>query len=109
MLQVDDRVRTIEAYTYDRYVRGARVSPIDESEAVRFLDDYYSKPARRKDPNCGYAGILWFEVSFQDTEDEPRACLERARELLLRAREVSTAPWEAIEERLTDIEDMLSD
>jgi hypothetical protein len=106
MIPSEEQVRGIEAYACDRYLRGACVPPIDESDAVRQLDAYYSGRGPHLSATCGYVGILWFEVSFLEDENQA-ACLERARMWLLRARELCKKPWEAIEERLTDIEPML--
>jgi hypothetical protein len=105
-MRIEDQIREVEAYTFDRYVSGRSVAPIDESHAARFLDDYYSQDDRSRDPNCCYAGILWFEISFLPHET-PRTCLDRAKHWLERARELSDGVWEPIEERLTDIEQML--
>ncbi len=104
-MRLEDRIRSIEAYAHDRYVLGERVTPLDESEAVRCLENHYRSSRNGADPNCGYAGILWFEVSFLPNEDAD-ACLARARVWLERAHELSKTPWPAIEERLTDLRAM---
>ena len=101
-----DRVRDIEAYVYARYVKGESTEDLNESEACRFLDRYYSQAANFDDPNCCYAGILWFEVSYQDGEDQTE-CLEKARYWLEHAESISSTPWEPISERLTDIREIL--
>jgi hypothetical protein len=96
----------IEAYVRARYVVGARVTHIDEAEAVRVLDAHLSRSGAAAGESCGYLGILWFEVSFIDGEDQ-RRCLDRARMWLSRARSRCEAPWEAVEERLADVDAML--
>ena len=108
MIRKQEEVRRIEAYARDRYVVGTSVPHIDEGEAVRILDAYFSRAGSTGGESCGYLGILWFEVSFQDGED-PRRCLERARIWLSRARARCEFRWEAVEERLTDVDAMLEE
>ena len=106
MIGKAEEVRRIEAYARDRYVVGLSVPHIDEGEAVRVLDAYFSRAGSTAGESCGYLGILWFEVSFMEGEDA-RRCLERARMWLSRARERCEPGWEAVEERLFDVDVML--
>jgi hypothetical protein len=108
MIRNAEVARQIEAYAHDRYVLGVGVPHIDEGEAVRILDAHLSRTGSAGGKSCGYLGILWFEVSFQVGEDQ-RRCLDRARMWLSRARVRCDAPWEAVEERLIDLDAMLED
>ncbi len=105
MTRSAEEARRIEAYTRARYVVGASVPHIDEPEAVRVLDAHLSRSRSPGGESCGYLGILWFEVSFHRGEDQQR-CLDRARVWLSRARSRCPSPWEAIEERLVDLDAM---
>jgi hypothetical protein len=106
MIRKAEEIRRIEAYTRARYVLGVSIPHIDEGEAVRVLDAHFSRERGTGAESCGHLGILWFEVSFQDGEDQ-RRCLERARMWLSRARSRCESPWEAVEERLVDLDQML--
>jgi hypothetical protein len=108
MIRNAEEARRIEAYARDRYVRGVSVPHVDEGEAVRILDAYLSRTGSAGGESCGYLGILWFEVSFRVGEDR-RRCLDRARMWLSRARARCDAPWEAVEERLYDMDAMIED
>ena len=106
MIRKVEEIRRIEAYTRARYVLGVSVPHIDEGEAVRVLDAHFSRERGADAESCGHLGILWFEVSFQDGEDQ-RRCLERARIWLLRSRSRNRSSWEAVDERLLDLDEML--
>jgi len=106
MIRKGEEIQRLEAYTRARYILGVSVPHIDEGEAVRVLDAHFSRERSAGGESCGYLGILWFEVSFLGSEDQ-RRCLERARMWLSRARARCDSPWEAVEERLYDLDEML--
>jgi serine/threonine-protein kinase len=100
---VDDQIRAIEEYVYAKYVDPAPHRSLDEEEAARTLDAYYSKPERADDPDCFYPGILYFELGFENAEKKLEF-FRRAKYWLERHRALSGEDWDVVDDRLADLD-----
>jgi formylglycine-generating enzyme required for sulfatase activity len=101
---VDEQIRALQEYVYDAYVEGGAAQPIDEEAACRVLDEYYARPDKAGDSDCFYPGILYFERGFED-EERKEEFFRRALFWLQRHRQITGEAWDAIDDRLLDIED----
>ena len=55
---MDDQIRTLQEYTYAKYVDGMHVEGVDEAAAVQQMEQYFSRPENVYDSECVYVGIL---------------------------------------------------
>jgi formylglycine-generating enzyme required for sulfatase activity len=101
---VDEQIRAIQEHVYSKYVEASAHGEMDEEAAARVLDEYYGRPENAGDADCFYAGVLYFELGFEN-EDKKTEFFRRARFWLERHRAITAEEWDAIDDRLLDIED----
>jgi serine/threonine-protein kinase len=104
---VNDALRKTQDYVYSRYVEGEDHESIDEDAALRILEAHHSAPENADDPDCALLGILYFEMGFE-SEDRKVDFLRRAKRWLLRAQALADEPWDAVDDRLADIDAVLA-
>ena len=104
---MNDQIRAISEYVYTKHVDNAAVDDLDELEAIRILERYYTQPANREDGECVYLGILYFELGFeQETEEEQLDFFRRAKYWLDHHKTLTGEEWDAVDDRLGDLEDI---
>jgi len=103
--RVDDQIRAIEEYVYNKYIEPARHGDLDEEVAARLLDEHYLKPDA--DPAESYfPGVLWFELGYEQDEDDAKgACFLRSYFWLKRYQTLSGEEWDPVDDRILDIQD----
>jgi formylglycine-generating enzyme required for sulfatase activity len=103
--RVKDEIKRIQEYVWARHIDGSDHydHSIDEDEAIRVLDAFYSEIGNRNSPDQIYLGILLFERAFEHPGQQAEL-FERARKILEFYRRVSQeTDWPAVEDRLDDI------
>lgn len=104
-----EQLRAIQEYIYAKYIEGSGAPPIDELAAVAILHDYYAAPGRESDPDCFYPGILYFELGWEQ-EDQQVEFFTRAKAWLERWKGLADGEeWDAIDDRLLDLDDFLAE
>jgi len=95
-------------FIWDRYIENARPKfEIEEDEALKFFEEYYSKHPLNTDDECFYYGVLLYERAFADDQNRARF-LVKAREVFSVYRSVSgDTEWDAIEDRYADVCDII--
>jgi formylglycine-generating enzyme required for sulfatase activity len=101
---VNEQIRKIQEHIYARYVDPGDHGNLDEDAAIRVLEEHYSKPERAGDPECCYLGILYFEHGFGD-ETRQLDYFRKAKFWLERSKALSHEAWDAVDDRLADIDD----
>jgi formylglycine-generating enzyme required for sulfatase activity len=98
------RVKQVNDYVWARYVEEEDdYELLDEDEAIRLLEDYYSAPENEEDKDSVYLGILLFERAFAD-DSRKVDYFQKAVRLFNRYRRLTgETDWEAIEDRREDI------
>jgi len=98
--RVKDEIKRIQNYVWARHVDGSDQydHSIDEDQAIRVLDEFYSEVGNRNSEDQVYLGILLFEKAFDEEEEEARLDLfRRARKIFLFYRKVTGEDdWDAI-------------
>jgi sulfatase modifying factor 1 len=105
---VDDQIRSLQEYVYLKYVDGARVDDIDEVAACQQLEAFFSQPANASDSECVYAGILYFELGYE-LEEKQVEYFRRAKYWLERHRALTGESWDAVDDRLEDVNAFFED
>jgi sulfatase modifying factor 1 len=100
---LNEQIRKIQEYIYARYVDPGPHGSLDEDAARRVLEEHYRRTENASDPECCYLGILYFEQGF---ENEPKKLeyFREAKKWLDRYRSLTAEPWDAVEDRLADID-----
>ena len=95
-------------FIWDRYIENSRPKfEIEEDEALKFFEEYYSKHPLNTDDECFYYGVLLYERAFADDQNRARF-LVKAREVFGVYRSVSgDTEWDAIEDRYADVCDII--
>lgn len=105
-----DQIRKIQEYVYLKYIDPGEHGVLDEEAASRVLDEHYRRPANADNAECYYVGILLFELGFAFDDETKRAdYFRRARWWLERSRKLSGEAWDAVDDRLADIEGFFED
>jgi len=99
---VDEQIRSLQEYTYAKYVDGMHVEGVDELEAVALLEDYFSRPENAGDSECVYVGILYFELGYE-LDDSQVEFFHKAKLWLERHRALTGEEWDAVDDRLIDL------
>ncbi len=103
--RVKDQIKRIQEYVWARHIDGSDHydHSIDEDEAIRALDAFYSEIGNRNSQDQVYLGVLLFERAFEHPEQKAEL-FERARKIFEFYRRVSQeTDWPAVEDRLDDI------
>ncbi len=92
-------------YIWNRYIDNAKVyGEVDEDDAVRKFEEYYSKHSLNEDDDCFYYGVLLYEKSFAAEKKTRIRFLRKAQEIFKLYREMSgETDWDVIEDRLEDV------
>jgi len=109
--RVKDEIKRIQDYVWARHIDASNhYDPtVDEDEAVRILDAYYSEIGNRNSPDQFYLGILLFERAFRHPEQQAEL-FERARKIFEFYRRVTgETDWPVIEDRLADIREFMEE
>jgi serine/threonine-protein kinase len=99
---VDEQIRAIQEFVYSKYIDGTRVEEIDEVAACAQLEAYFGSPENANDPECVYAGILYFELGYEREEMQVEY-FRRAKYWLERHRALTGEEWDAVDDRLADL------
>ena len=105
---MDEKIRSIEEYVYARYIDGSHRDPIDEEGAVAELEAYFNQPDHAGDDACVYAGILYFELGYE-IPDKQIEYFQRAKFWLERYRALTGEEWDAVDDRLLDLDEFFAD
>jgi hypothetical protein len=87
MVKVNEQVtltpELVRKYVWTRYIDSERFNvEVDEEQALKLFEDYYSKHPLDQDDECFYYGILLFERAFASDGDKNRArYLVKAKEV----------------------------
>lgn len=105
----EDDLKIIKEYVWTKYVDfGTYPKEVDEDRAMKVLEDYFRTTPPSVDGERYYLAILLFE-NAENHPEKRKSMLARAKVLLERYRERSGEKnWDAVEDRLADIEDALS-
>ncbi len=105
----DARIRQINEYVYAKYVDGLRGDPLDENAILAELEAWYSRPENREDAECVYVGILAFELGWgQEDEAGQIEFFSRAKSWLERHKALTGDEWDAVDDRLLDLEEFFA-
>jgi len=110
--RVKEQIKRIQNFVWARHVDGSDKydHSIDEQEALRTLDGFYSEIGNRNSRDQVYLGILLFEHAFELPEAEQSAYFERARKIFNFYKKVTGEnDWAAVEDRLEDINSFFGD
>ena len=102
-------IERIQRYVWARYVSyEAPPFPIDEDQALAFLEAHYRAHPMAEDAECFYYGILAYERSFAVPEQR-RPLLLRALQAFQAHRELTSEDfaWESVDDRYADVLDAL--
>jgi formylglycine-generating enzyme required for sulfatase activity len=105
---LDDQIRAIEEHVYAKYVEPSRHGLLDEEAAVRVLEQFYARPDQAENPDCYLAGVLCFELGYAQPEQQVEY-FRRAKRWLERHRTLTGEAWEAVDDRLADIDAFLAE
>lgn len=105
---MDEQIRALKEYVYLKYVDGVRGEDLDEVAACERLDEYFSESANANDSECVYAGILSFELGYE-LEDRQVHYFRRAKYWLERHRAITGESWDAVDDRLEDVNAYFAD
>ncbi|MHC5036216.1 MAG: formylglycine-generating enzyme family protein [Planctomycetota bacterium] len=103
-------ITAIKEYIWARYIENEEAEiGISEDEILEFFRDHYTRIPIESDGDSFYFGILMFEKAWEDAERKEEYFF-LAREVFLHYREFTgETDWDAVEDRLADIEDFFSD
>lgn len=102
---MDETLRRLQKLVYARYVEGEGHVTFDEKDALARLEAHYGASEQAEDPDCFLPGVLAFELAFEvETEDQREQYFRRAKHWLERYRILSGEPWDAVDDRLVDID-----
>ncbi len=99
---MNEQIRKIQEYVYAKYIDFEERGHLDEEAALRVLEEHYLRPENANDPECCYLGILYFQLGSED-EERKVEYFRRAKFWLERRRALDSEPWEAVDDRLSDI------
>ncbi len=106
---MDEQIRAIQEYVYSKYIEPGDHGELDDESAARLLDEYY----QREDADVSesyFPGVLWFEVGFeQEDESRKESCFLRSYFWLKRYQAISGEEWDAVDDRILDVEDWASE
>jgi len=107
---LSDQIRKIQEYIYAKYVDQGKHGTLDEESALRVLEQHFRQPSFLDDSECCYLGILYFERGF-GFEDDARKIdyFRRAKHWLEKSKALSEDPWDAVDDRLADLEGYFAD
>ena len=105
---MNDQIRKIQDYVFSRYVEAGKHETIDEEAALRILEAHYSAPENEADADVSLLGILYFEMGYE-REDRKLEYFRRSRKWLARGQALSDEPWDAVDDRLADIDAYLEE
>ena len=101
----------VRQYVWDRYIDNVRPRvEIDEEQALKLLEDHYSKHPLNQDDECFYYGILLYERAFssEDKDTQRARYFVKAKEVFEVYRKVSgETEWDVIEDRYADVCDII--
>jgi formylglycine-generating enzyme required for sulfatase activity len=100
---VNEQIRKIQEYIYARYVDPGPHGTLDEDAARRVLEEHYRRAENVHDAECCYLGILYFEQGFENDAKKVEYFRE-AKRWLDRYRSLSADAWDAVDDRMADIE-----
>ncbi|MHC4601300.1 MAG: formylglycine-generating enzyme family protein, partial [Planctomycetota bacterium] len=100
----------VKQYIWAKYIENDDVEEeIEESRILDFFQQYYSEVSITADEEAFYYGVLMFEKAWED-EEKKEEYFFLAREVFLQHRErTGETDWDAVEDRLTDIEDFFEE
>lgn len=105
-----EQIRAIQEYVYGKYIEPGAHGTLDEESAARTLDACYADPAHALDSECYFPGVLWFELGFElEDEETKKACFLRAYYWLKKSQVITQEEWDAVDDRVLDIEDWAED
>ncbi|MHC5010288.1 MAG: formylglycine-generating enzyme family protein [Planctomycetota bacterium] len=105
---MDEQIRAIQEYVYNKYIDPASHGSLDEESACRVLDAHYRLPDHENDPDCFYPGVLYFELGFE-LEDKKAEYFQLAKYWLERHRALTGEDWDVVDDRLLDIADFFEE
>ncbi|MBX3470616.1 MAG: hypothetical protein KF878_27425, partial [Planctomycetes bacterium] len=101
-----EELRAIQEWVWARHVEGDRGGPVDEGHALRVLGARYDRGL--VDAEVWTYGVVHYEAAFAAADDAARARhLVRAVDALRAYRELVAEPWEVVDDRLADAEDLV--
>ena len=107
---LSDQIRKIQEYIYAKYVDQGKHGVVDEEAALRVLEQHYRQPSNAADSECCYLGILYFERGFGFEDDDRKIdYFRRAKQWLEKSKTHSEDPWDAVDDRLADIDGFFKD
>ena len=105
---MDEQIRAIQEYVYDKYIEPGDHGELDEESAARVLEEYFLHPEREHDSDCYVVGVLYFELGYED-EDKKVEYFRRAKLWLERYRQLTGEQWDVIDDRLLDLADFFEE
>ncbi|MGE0709777.1 MAG: formylglycine-generating enzyme family protein [Planctomycetota bacterium] len=96
-------------YIWAKYIDAAKPPlELDESEALRFFEKFYSKFPLNDDSECFFYGILLYEQAFSDDVNRARYLVKAKEVFDVYRRVTGDTEWDAVEDRYADVCDMIS-
>lgn len=105
---MDEQIRAIQEYVYDKYIEPADHGDLDEEAAGRELEEYYARPERETDSDCFFVGVLYFELGYE-IEGKQLEYFHKAKHWLDRYKAITQEDWDAVDDRLLDIDDFFEE
>ncbi|MCO5170427.1 MAG: hypothetical protein M9894_29170 [Planctomycetes bacterium] len=101
-----DELRRIQEAVWARHVEGERGEPpLDEAHALRLLGERYDRGL--VDAELWAYGLLHYEAAFSADDAARARHLVRALDALRAYRALVAEPWEVVDDRLADAEDLV--
>ncbi len=105
---MDEQIRSIQEYVYNKYIEPGDHGDLDEEAASRVLEEYYSRPEQEQDSDCYVVGVLYFELGYE-VDEQKVEYFRKAKYWLERYRALTGEEWDAIDDRLLDLEDFFEE
>ncbi len=102
-------LKDIKEYIWARYIENEPdVEPVlPEEQMLEVLDQYYEEIPPSQDPEVYYYGILLFEAAYERSAKKDEYFI-KSKQILEMYRDITgERNWEAIEDRLSDIDEYL--
>ncbi|MHC4779455.1 MAG: formylglycine-generating enzyme family protein [Planctomycetota bacterium] len=100
----------VKEYIWAKYIENDDVEDeLEETGVIAFFERLYSEVSIAADDEAFYYGVLLFERAWEDDEKKEEYFF-LAREVFLQHRErTGETDWDAVEDRLTDIDDFFEE
>ncbi len=105
-------INNVKEYIWAKYIENEPDldCPLSDEEMLAVMDEYYASSPPESDPEIFYYGVLLFEMAYEVADEaKQEEFFIRAKRMLEMYRTTSgEQDWDAVEDRLEDIDSTLS-